>query len=61
LPHEKSNPKETMPHFEKVTQIKTDYPRLSAPGGQNGVNHEREKAVARQVYSLSRTCALMDE
>jgi hypothetical protein len=42
LPHQKSNPKETLPHFEKVTQIKADYPELSSPGGQNGVNHETE-------------------
>jgi hypothetical protein len=24
--HQKSNPKEPMPHFEKVVQIKADYP-----------------------------------
>jgi hypothetical protein len=40
-----------VPHFEKVTQIKTDYPVATAIGGQNGVNHERKKAVTRQVRS----------
>jgi hypothetical protein len=29
--------------IEKVTQIKTDYPAVTAIGGQNGVNHARKK------------------
>jgi hypothetical protein len=33
-----------LPHFEKATQIKADYPVAIAIGGQNGVNHERKKS-----------------
>jgi hypothetical protein len=43
-----------VPHFEKVTQIKTDYPVATAIGGQNGVNHAGKKAVARQARSRCR-------
>jgi hypothetical protein len=32
-----------VPHYEKVTQIKADYPELLVPGGQNGVAYERKK------------------
>jgi hypothetical protein len=42
LPHRKSNPKDPMPHFEKVTRITADYPVTTAAGGQNGVIHERK-------------------
>jgi hypothetical protein len=45
---------EPVPHFEKVTQIKTDYSAATPIGGQNGVNHERKKAVTRQVRSRYR-------
>jgi hypothetical protein len=38
-----------VPHFEKVTRIKTDYPAATPIGGQNGVNHAGKKAVTRQV------------
>jgi hypothetical protein len=44
LPHRKSNPKDPLPHFENVTQIKADYPGIIAPGGQYGVIHAREKS-----------------
>ncbi|MDR0759510.1 MAG: hypothetical protein LBF74_05300, partial [Treponema sp.] len=40
-----------MPHFEKVTQIKADYPVATAIGGQYGVNHERQKSLAKQIRS----------
>jgi hypothetical protein len=33
-----------MPHFEKVTQIKTDYPVATPIGGQNGVNPSKKKS-----------------
>jgi hypothetical protein len=36
LPYRKSNPKEPVPHFEKPTQIKADYPVVTAIGGQKG-------------------------
>jgi hypothetical protein len=39
----KSSRKDPMPHYEKVTQIKADYPEATAIGGQHGVNHAREK------------------
>jgi hypothetical protein len=67
LPHQKRNPKAPVPHFEKATQIKTDYPAAAPIGGQNGVNHERKKAVARQVRSRYRKAgrkeksAILDE
>jgi hypothetical protein len=54
LPHQKSNPRVPVPHFEKVIQIKTDYPVATAIGGQNGVNHAGKKAVTRQVRSRCR-------
>jgi hypothetical protein len=56
-----------MPHFEKVTQIKTDNPAATAIGGQNGVNHAGKKAVTRQVRSRYRKAgrkeksAILDE
>jgi hypothetical protein len=31
-----------MPHFEKVTQIKADYPVAIVIGGRYGVNHARK-------------------
>jgi hypothetical protein len=37
-----------MPHFEKVTQIKADYPVPTVTGGQHGVNYER-KTSGRQT------------
>jgi hypothetical protein len=33
-----------VPHFEKVTHIKADYPVAAAIGGQYGVNSERKNA-----------------
>jgi hypothetical protein len=43
-----------MPHFEKVTQIKTDYPRISVPGGQYGVIYARKtKRHRRLPFPLS--------
>jgi hypothetical protein len=40
-----------MPHFEKVTQLKADYPVATAIGGQYGVNHERKKSLTKQIRS----------
>jgi hypothetical protein len=37
--------------IEKVTQIKADYPVVTAIGGQYGVNHERKKSLTRQIRS----------
>jgi hypothetical protein len=41
-----------LPHFEKVTQIKTDYPAATSIGGQNGVNHARKKAGQAYPFPL---------
>jgi hypothetical protein len=40
-----------MPHFEKVTQFKADYPGVSAPGGIMGLSMQEKQAVSRQVHS----------
>ncbi|MDR0400942.1 MAG: hypothetical protein LBH51_08375, partial [Treponema sp.] len=40
-----------MPHFEKATHIRTDYPALTVPGGHYGVIYARKKAAARQIRS----------
>jgi len=40
VPHEKSNPKGVLPHYENVTQIIRDLTIVVLPGGQNGVNNE---------------------
>jgi hypothetical protein len=39
MPHEKCNPKETMPQIENVTQITIGMPNGGRP---NGVKHERK-------------------
>jgi hypothetical protein len=36
-----------VPHFEKATQIKADYPAAAAVGGHGGVNHARKKGGRR--------------
>jgi hypothetical protein len=43
-----------VPHFEKVTRIKTDYPAATSVGGQNGVKYAGKKAVTRQIRSRYR-------
>jgi hypothetical protein len=56
-----------LPHFEKVTQIKTDNAVVTAIGGHYGVNYARKKAVARQSRSRYRNAgrkeksAILDE
>jgi hypothetical protein len=37
--------------LKKQGQIKADYPGLIIPGGQDVVNHEREKAATMQIRS----------
>jgi hypothetical protein len=41
---EKVTQKTGFGYYEKITQIKADYPGLIVPGGQYGVIHEREKS-----------------
>jgi hypothetical protein len=43
-----------LPHFEKATRIKTDYPVATSIVDQNGVNYAGKKAVTRQVRSRYR-------
>jgi hypothetical protein len=41
-----------LPHFEKVTQIKTDYPTAAPIGGQNGVNHAEKSRYQAGPFLL---------
>jgi hypothetical protein len=53
LPHQKYNREAAMPHFEKVTQIKADYPAATAIGSQYGLNHEiKNNLPGRFVHAI---------
>jgi hypothetical protein len=63
LPHEKCYRKETVPHFEKVTQINADYPIATAIGGQHGVNYRitgyKNRKSALRVLNKPQTAAAL--
>jgi hypothetical protein len=55
VPHKKSNRKERLPHFEKVTQIRKTIRQGKEPAGQHGVKNERKKTLTQEIAARYRS------